>query len=145
MLDIIVLGVGLIPRGNGIAPRKVPFKADKALIKTILLTNGLDPYYRNPNNGKFVQLTMKNYEKVYASFGNGVKPVNTIIPNPKSAVESAIKKTSEKPDIAEKKEPVVVVEEKKEEAPLVPVNNPNNNDNQNRNNNDKYNSNKHKN
>lgn len=151
MLDIIVLGSGLIPRGNGIAPRRDPFKADKATIRTILLTNGLKPYFRNPNNGKFSILTMANYEKTYDMFDNkAAKPVFKTPEVKEVKVQEPVKK--EEPvripedvvkEIAKEtvQESFDKPEEKKEEnAPLVPVNNPNNNGN----NNGNYNNNKHK-
>ena len=139
MVKIVVLGNGLIPRGKGIAPRKIPFEADLRLIKTIILTDGLQVYMVNPETNAKIRVGLQNYEKVYKTFeAKQTELLNT--KNIKSTVTSAFEKVVAKPEepkqevkveqkvepVAEVKEPEVV-DEKKEDQALVPVNNPNNN------------------
>lgn len=67
-LMIQVLGVGLIPRGMGIAPKKEPFPATKKEIELIMEHGTLQARMRNPKTGKFVDITSKNFEKLWETF-----------------------------------------------------------------------------
>ncbi len=73
MLRIRVLGKGLIPRINTIAPRMDPFPADPNLVALIMSTPGLKVEFENPDNGKFVPITRDNYRQVIRDY-NGKKP-----------------------------------------------------------------------
>lgn len=68
MIKIQVLGHGLIPRGNGIAPRKDPILADRDLIKLILNSGSLKAIAINPKNGALIPLNFKNLNRVYTAF-----------------------------------------------------------------------------
>lgn len=70
MLNIRVLGSGLIPRGYGLAPRMEPFKADLILISTIIRTPGLEVQYENPRTGKFEAVSNKTLKKVWDTYSN---------------------------------------------------------------------------
>jgi len=69
MLMIQVLGVGLIPRGKGIAPKKEPFPADKKTIELILEHGTLIPRMFNQKTGSFITITSKNLNKLWETFG----------------------------------------------------------------------------
>ena len=123
MLKIIVLGGGLIPRSNGIAPRLNPFDADEALIKLIIMTEGMDPYFINPVTHKKVLLTMSNYKKMYATYGNvkKKKPIpkftdQEIKEIAKEVVDSSFSTNNVKPQTPEVK-PEPKVEPKPEMKP----------------------------
>ena len=73
MLQIQVLGRGLIPRGYGLAPRKTPINADLNLINLIMATPGLKMKYIDPNNGTAHDLTNKNLKTVWEKFGTDVQ------------------------------------------------------------------------
>lgn len=70
MLNIQVLGKGLIPRGYGLAPRMKPFKADLNHIGIILQTPGLSINYVNPEDGRLLPLTTKNVKRIWDKYGN---------------------------------------------------------------------------
>lgn len=76
MLNIIVLGSGLIPRGYGIAPRRAPFAADLKLIKLIVDTANLKPCMIHPETGATVPLTASNCDKMYKLYGEEKKIKN---------------------------------------------------------------------
>lgn len=79
-LMIQVLGVGLIPRGKGIAPKKEPFPATKKEIELIMEHGTLQPRMKNPNTGKFVEITSRNFEKLWNTFAvEREEKKNTII------------------------------------------------------------------
>ena len=76
MLQIIVLGSGLIPRGHGIAPCYEPFETDKDTIKLIMDTKGMAPYAVSRRDGHKVRLTYSNFDRILRmSDFNGDKPV----------------------------------------------------------------------
>lgn len=139
MVNIVVLGSGLIPRGKGIAPRKIPFEADLKLIKTIILTDGLQVYIVNPETNAKIRVGLQNYEKVYkASEAKqaeliGKKTIKTTVSSAFEKVVAKAEEPKQEVKVEQKVEPVVEVkeetanEEKKDEQALVPVNNPNNN------------------
>lgn len=72
MLNIQVLGKGLIPRGLGIAPRKEPFPADYSLIATIMQTHGLKVNMIRPDDGKVVELTPNNVKRMWDKYSASV-------------------------------------------------------------------------
>lgn len=75
MLNVQVLGSGLIPRGHGIAPRREPFQADKNLIQLMLGVSTLEVYMINPDNNKKILITHANFEKLWATHsGKTTKP-----------------------------------------------------------------------
>lgn len=110
MLQIQVLGSGLIPRGMGIAPRKEPFKADLTLIQTIMSTNGLKINYINPETGSLCPLTKSNLKRVWSKYG--IKTENKKVVT-KMGDETIMNK-------AEQVKPVAPVQPVKPE-PKVPV------------------------
>lgn len=69
MLNIQVLGNGLIPRGLGLAPRLEPFPADYTLICTIMQTRGLEVKMVNPDDGKLIKLTPNNVKRMWDKYG----------------------------------------------------------------------------
>lgn len=69
MLNIQVLGKGLIPRGLGLAPRLEPFPADYTLICTIMQTRGLEVKMVNPDDGKLIKLTPNNVKRMWDKYG----------------------------------------------------------------------------
>ena len=120
MLNIQVLGKGMIPRGYGLAPRKEFFKADLTTIQSILITPNLKVNMRNPEDGKIIPVTNSNLRKLWDKYrsdrvvnmdectnNNEVKvdpkPVDTVKPEPLKPVD------------APTKEPEVKVETKIEE------------------------------
>ena len=117
MLNIQVLGRGLIPRGHGIAPKKSPFPADLTLIQLILRTPGLSINYINPKTKKWSPLNNENLTEVWNRFSDykETKPSQNEVSKPvvpEAVKEKAIPIT---PAVEEKK-----VEEKKEEV-VTPV------------------------
>ena len=90
---IQVLGAGLIPRGMGIAPKKEPFPATKKEIELIMEHGTLQPRMRNPKTGKFVDITARNFEKLWDAFAiereekkntiNRPKAMPSVVPAPK--------------------------------------------------------------
>ena len=82
MLKIRVLGRGLIPRINSVAPRMNPFPADLTLIQTIMTTPGLKVQYMNPETRRFYDITRDNIRKVWDKEGNltGVVSDTTVQP-----------------------------------------------------------------
>jgi len=70
MLKIRVLGQGLIPRINSVAPRMNPFPADLTLIKTIMNTPGLKVQYIHPETRRPYDMTRENVDKVWTAKGN---------------------------------------------------------------------------
>lgn len=76
MLNIQVLGKGLIPRGLGIAPRKEPFPADYTLIAAIMQTNGLEVHMINPDDGKPIKLTQQNVKRLWDKYGKRTPSTN---------------------------------------------------------------------
>lgn len=142
MVKIVILGNGLIPRGGGIAPRLNPFEADINLIRTSILTNGLQVYMINPDTGNKVRVTMQNYEKMYKAFDHkpAINKVATKVETPKAPevkpviiepkpVETPVMELKTENHIVEKENETMVdnKETSTEETPLVPVNNPNSN------------------
>ena len=136
MLNIIVLGSGLIPRGYGIAPRKNPFQADLKLIKLLIDTNGLKPCFINPDTKAAVPLTAANCEKMYQIYGTEkkakavVKPiaaktsaVNTVSTAPTSAVNTVSTQPTSVLKAEEVKTETTKVEDKKEDPIVINVNN----------------------
>lgn len=90
MLKIRVMGSGLIPRIGTLAPKKEPFLADTNLIEIILFTKGLKPQYFDTAKQTFVDLTLANFKKVYAKFGNEVPPPERQVKEEvKAAIEAA--------------------------------------------------------
>lgn len=69
MLQIQILGRGLIPRGYGLAPRKELVSADPSFIQLLLKTRGLTLNYYNPESKKLAPLTKENYQQVYDHYG----------------------------------------------------------------------------
>lgn len=70
MIKIQVLGRGLIPRMNVIAPKKEPFPADKTLIATIMSTPGLKVNFINPETGAPTELTKANLNRIWDKWSN---------------------------------------------------------------------------
>lgn len=145
MLKIIVLGEGLIPRGHGIAPRLQPFEADLTIIKKILLTSGLEPFFINPESGQKVRLTMANCDKMYKMFSGYIKkekeapkPQTAPFVKPETPVQPIKTVVVDTPVTEEKKE-----EKKEDDMKIAPVSSDsNNNNNGNKNNNNNNNNHK---
>ena len=83
---IQVLGVGLIPRGRGIAPRKDPFPATQKEIELILNHGTLIPKMYNPKTNAFIQITSSNFNKLWNAFAKETVPTKRIINIPKAEV-----------------------------------------------------------
>lgn len=81
---IQVLGVGLIPRGRGIAPRKDPFPATQKEIELILNHGTLIPKMYNPKTNAFIQITSSNFNKLWNAFAKETVPAKRIINIPKA-------------------------------------------------------------
>ena len=81
---IQVLGVGLIPRGRGIAPRKDPFPATQKEIELILNHGTLIPKMYNPKTNAFIQITSSNFNKLWNAFAKEIVPAKRIINIPKA-------------------------------------------------------------
>ena len=81
---IQVLGVGLIPRGRGIAPRKDPFPATQKEIELILNHGTLIPKMYNPKTNAFIQITSSNFNKLWNAFAKETVPAKRIINSPKA-------------------------------------------------------------
>lgn len=79
MLNIQVLGSGLIPRGLGIAPRLEPFPADYTLICTIMQTCGLEVKMVNPDDGKLIKLTPNNVKRMWDKYGSRTPAKSRVI------------------------------------------------------------------
>lgn len=71
MLNIIVLGKGLIPRISKLAPVKTPFKADLTLIQTIINTPGLQVKYIDPETNTPKDLTKNNCKGIWDKYVKG--------------------------------------------------------------------------
>ena len=112
MLQIQVLGKGMIPRGYGLAPRKEFFKADLNLIQTILATPGLTVNMLNPETKKVIPVTKANVKTLWNKYrldkvivSPGFKPndpTNPVIPAPvpvKPRVEVATMSVKATPDV----------------------------------------------
>jgi hypothetical protein len=82
MLKIRVLGKGLIPRINVLAPRKDPFYADLTLIQLIMNTPGLEVEYINPDSGNPIPLTRENMKRVFIDYGNRPRSVSKPVETP---------------------------------------------------------------
>ena len=98
MIKIQVLGHGLIPRGNGLAPKKEPMEADLDLIKLMLNSGSLKLRAVNPNTGGTIPISFKNVDRIYKAFDGVVKKVET----PKPVTRPSI---PEKKPEAKKPEP----------------------------------------
>lgn len=131
MLQIVVLGSGLIPRGKGIAPCKDPFDADENLIKLIMNTNGMAPYAVSRRDGHKVRITYSNLARLQrmADFNNAfvATPEKTVQSGPvvpKVELDKAVVTQKEEIKVEEQKpeEPKAEqsVEEAKVEAPQQP-------------------------
>jgi len=70
MLKIQVLGHGLIPRIQSIAPRKEPFMADYNWIALILSTPGLEVNYVDPTDNSIKPLERTKFREIYDRFEN---------------------------------------------------------------------------
>lgn len=141
MLQVIVLGSGLIPRGYGIAPRKTPFEVDMNTVKLFVYTAGLNTYAVNPTSGAKVLLTPSNYEKTYKLFTATPAPVvekpkpvtKPVAPQPKipepkiDPVLVTPAPLSEEPTNYIENAVQIVKEEKTETLPVI--SNPNNQNN----------------
>ena len=79
MLNIQVLGNGLIPRGLGLAPRLEPFPADYILICTIMQTRGLEVKMVNPDDGKLIKLTPHNVKRMWDKYGKRTPAKSRVI------------------------------------------------------------------
>lgn len=152
MLDIVVLGHGIIPRGHGLAPKKDPFPADLNLINLIISTPGLRAKAVNPTTGKLVPLNADNVLKLWNAYGseNAKKPVaakptpvtrpavpqereytrpvdtskNVSTPTPAHVEERKPDNNNQKKDEKKPDNPGNKNNENKGAAPLKPVNNP---------------------
>lgn len=139
MLNVIVLGNGLIPRGFGIAPRKTPFGVDVKTLKIFTETPWIETYAINPSTGAKVLLNPTNYEKTYNAWADEyyVKPAPApkVTPTPvtKPYVPQPKKEEPRKEEVkVEQPAPVETKEEPKEETPVIPVIQNPNNQNQNK-------------
>ena len=113
MLQIQVLGKGMIPRGLGLAPRKEPFPADLTLISTILRTPGLQVNMISPE-GRAIPVKTNNIKKLYEKY-DGKTSYNT----------KPIETDDTKPSFPETPKPVIGDEESKpdliQDPPSVPI------------------------
>ena len=169
MLQIQVLGKGLIPRGLGIAPRKEFFKADLTLIVTILNTPGLKVNMLDTETNKIIPVTTANVRRLWDKYrSDRVKTTTTETVVPKSeatattptttatpvvqTTEAAKPETTEVKPVEETKTEEVEVkdetvkteetkEEKKEATGIKPVNAPENKNNNHNNNHNNHNNN----
>lgn len=92
-LMIQVLGVGLIPRGKGIAPKKEPFPATRKEIELIMEHGTLQPRMRNPKTGTYVTITARNFDRLWNTFAVDRDAASKIV---KPAVTEAPKKEEPK-------------------------------------------------
>lgn len=69
MLNIQVLGSGVVPRKGFLAPHKEPFPAELQEIGLILREPNLKINYLNPETGEFVALTRNNLMNVWEKYG----------------------------------------------------------------------------
>lgn len=69
MLNIQVLGSGIIPRKGFLAPHKEPFPAELQEIGMIMRQKGLKINYLNPETNEFVALTRDNLMEVWNKYG----------------------------------------------------------------------------
>lgn len=144
MLQVIVLGSGLIPRGYGIAPRKTPFEVDLNTVKLFAYTAGLNTYAINPTSGAKVLLTPSNYEKTYKLFTEIPTPVvekpkpvtkpvspQPIVLEPKTNPQPVNPAPLKEAPTNQIQNAVMVVEEPKEDqdGALPVISNPNNQNN----------------
>nr|DAP16807.1 MAG TPA: hypothetical protein [Caudoviricetes sp.] len=156
MLKIQVLGSGMIPRLNVIAPRKEPFMADLNWITLILSTPGLEINYINPMDNSIHGLDRTNFREVYEKFENVDYDHSKKLDLPEEPQQAPVvpeeKFESAAPDtvraqetgmVEEKTEefsmqPIIepekneeVVEEKEDEFEMAPISNESNNQNYN--------------
>lgn len=109
MIQVQIGGHGLIPRGNGLAPKKDPIMADKDLIKLMLNSGTLKLKAINPKTGAAIPLSFKNLDKIYNAF-DGVKKVEKNI---------AVKDPIVHPHIPDKKPETRKPEGKEESKPAA--------------------------
>ena len=109
-LLIQVLGVGLIPRGKGIAPKKEPFPATKKEIELIMEHGALKPRMLNTKTGKYVDITAKNFEKLWNTFAIEREEHKNTINRPKATPTTipAVKKEEPKAENKPSPQPVQV-------------------------------------
>lgn len=149
MLKIQVLGSGMIPRLNVIAPRKEPFMADLNWITLILSTPGLEINYIDPTTDSIQSLNRANFREIYEKFENASydhsKKIN--LPNiPQQAPvvpDQKFETSAQEPEKVEEKnedfsmhpimeeEKVEEISEEKDEFEMSPISNESNNQNYN--------------
>ena len=117
MLNIQVLGKGMIPRGLGLAPRKEFFKADLILITTILATPGLKVNMLTQDN-KVVEVTRANVKNLWDKHRlDKINPVkNTEVVDEKTEVVTTddVKENIKDSKSVEDNKPAPAIEEAKE-------------------------------
>lgn len=123
-MKIQVLGRGLIPRGQGIAPRKEPFEADINTIKAIMQSGEFKVNMLNPDTGKLIPLTNDNLMRMWAAYGHKTvakSGTSTPVTHP-TIPQSATVKTSapEKPPVAPAPAPKAVEEKTTVQTPTQP-------------------------
>lgn len=113
MLKIQVLGHGLIPRIQSIAPRKEPFMADYNWIALILSTPGLEVNYVDPTDNSIKPLERTKFREIYDRFENVEYKDDAVeeAAAPQQAPVAPKPKFEEVKSVEEKK-----IEEPKEEA-----------------------------
>lgn len=104
-LLIQVLGVGLIPRGKGIAPKKEPFPATKQEIELILEHGTLTPRMFNTKTGGFVQITARNFDKLWNTFAVERDAHKRTVNRPKATPATIPVVKNEEPKVVNKPAP----------------------------------------
>ena len=144
MLNIQVLGSGIIPRKGFLAPHKEPFPAELQEIGMIMRQGNLSINYLNPETNQFVRLTRDNLMEVWNKYGRKrpmraskmvptkqtTPPISPSIPEGRKINTEAVEKVQTapqddiilpKPANTAPKEDIIIKEEVKEEVKIEEI------------------------
>ena len=99
MIQVRILGSGLIPRGYGLAPRKEPIWVDFKFLSLLLYSQNLKVQVLDPEKDQFIDMTLFNAKKLYDKY-NRTPEVK------KPEVKQPVQKEEVKPEVESIKEVV---------------------------------------